>query len=228
VSAEAVVPALARTTTGAQAERVLRELILDGALTPGTRLREVQLAAALGVSRNTLREALRGLAEQGLVTHHPHRGVVVTDLSAADVDDLYALRRVIELAALERVDGERIGVLREATEAFAAALERNDAVEALECDFRFHRILVGALDSARLAEAHERAQGELRLALLQLDRDYEPPAVEEHREVVAALEGADLAGAAAALTAQLERANRRLQFLVRMKESDPPAKGAAP
>jgi DNA-binding GntR family transcriptional regulator len=228
MSAEAIVPALDRTTTGAQAERALRALILDGALVPGTRLREVQLAASLGVSRNTLREALRGLAEQGLVTHHPHRGVVVTDLTAADVADLYALRGILELAALPHVDGERVAELRAATDAFAEALERRDHVEALECDFRFHRIVVAALGSRRLAAAHERAQGELRLALLELDRDYEPPAVDEHREVVSALERGDHAAASAALAAQLDRANQRLQLLVRMKESEPPAKGAAP
>jgi DNA-binding GntR family transcriptional regulator len=228
VNAEAIVPALDRTTTGAQAERVLRGLILDGALEPGTRLREVQLARSLGVSRNTLREALRGLAEQGLVTHHPHRGVVVTDLTAEDVADLYALRGVVELAALEHVGTERTAELRAATEDFAAALERGDPVEALECDFRFHRILVGALDSSRLAAAHERAQRELRLALLQLDREYEPPAVEEHRDVVTALERGDRRAAAAALAAQLDRANGRLQSLVHMKESQSPAKGAAP
>jgi DNA-binding GntR family transcriptional regulator len=228
MNAEAIVPALDRTTTGAQAERALRDLILDGALAPGTRLREVQLAASLGVSRNTLREALRGLAEQGLVTHHPHRGVVVTDLSAEDVDDLYAFRRVVELAALARIDEQRLAELGAATDAFAAALGRGDAVEALECDFRFHRILVGAHGSARLAAAHERAQGELRLALLELDREYEPPEVEEHRAVVAALEADDLKAAERSLAAQLDRANHRLQFLVRMKESVTPAKGAAP
>jgi DNA-binding GntR family transcriptional regulator len=228
MNAEAIVPALARTTTGAQAERVLRDLILDGALEPGTRLRETQLAASLGVSRNTLREALRGLTEQGLVTHHPHRGVVVTDLTEADVADLYALRHVVELAALRRLDAPRVAELHAATDAFADALEHGDAVAALECDFRFHRILVGALGSARLAAAHERAQGELRLALLQLDREYEPPAVDEHRAVVRALEAGDIAAADAALAAQLDRAARRLQSLVRVKESEPPVKGATP
>ena len=186
MNAEAIVPRLDRTTTGAQAEKALRELILDGALAPGTRLREVQLAASLGVSRNTLREALRALTEQGLITHHPHRGVVVTDLTADDIADLYALRRIVELPALRRLDAAGVAGLREATDAFAAALEAGDAVEALECDFRFHRLLVTAHASRRLSAAHERAQGELRLALLQLDREYEPPAVAEHRDVVTA------------------------------------------
>jgi len=227
MSAEAIVPRLDRTTTGAQAEKTLRDLILEGALAPGTHLREVQLAASLGVSRNTLREALRALTEQGLITHHPHRGVVVTDLTAEDIADLYALRRIVELPALRQLDTAGVAELRTATDAFAAALDTGNPVEALECDFRFHRILVAAHGSPRLSAAHERAQGELRLALLQLDREYEPPAVAEHRDVVVALERDDVRAAEAALAAQLDRAAARLQLLVRMKESEPPVKGAA-
>jgi DNA-binding GntR family transcriptional regulator len=213
----AAVPALERTTTGSQVERVLREMILDGRLVPGTHLRETQVARSLGVSRNTLREALRSLAEHGLVTHHPHRGVVVTDLTIEDVSDLFRLRLVLEQAGLAALTDTR--ELERATDAFAAALERGDAVEALEEDFRFHRALVAALGSARLAGAHERAQGELRLVLLQLDRDYEPPQVEEHRAILAALLAGDRAAAAAALAAHLERAAERLIVLIRVRES---------
>jgi DNA-binding GntR family transcriptional regulator len=222
VSAEALVPALDRTTTGAQVERTLRDLLLDGSLEPGTRLRETQLAASLGVSRNTLREALRALAEQGLVTHNPHRGVVVTDLTEQDVADLTRRRRAPELAALHEL--EDVDELVATTDAFEVALRRRDFVEALECDFAFHRTLVAALVSARLSAAHERAQGELRLALLQLDRNYEPPQVEEHRRIVEALRARDLPGAAEALTVHLETAAARLQHLVRMKESQPSRK----
>jgi DNA-binding GntR family transcriptional regulator len=224
MSAEAIVPAVDRTTTGAQVERMLRDLLLDGSLEPGTRLRETQLAASLGVSRNTLREAMRGLAEQGLVTHHPHRGVVVTDLSELDVADLYRVRSVLELAALPKV--RDLDGLAASNDAFAAALRRRDFVEALECDFAFHRALVSALGSDRLTAAHERAQGELRLALLQLDRNYEPPQAEEHRRVVDALRASDRAGARRALTAHLNSAATRLQRLIRMKDSNPSPKGA--
>jgi len=219
VSAEALVPAVDRTTTGSQVERTLRELILEGKLLPGTHLRETQLASSLGVSRNTLREALRGLAEQGLVTHHPHRGVVVTDLTADDVADLFRLRLVLEEAGLGRLGPEGIEQLGEATDAFAEALDRGDALEALERDFEFHRILVAALGSARLTATHERAQGELRLVLLQLDREYEPPQVAEHRAILDPLRKGDRDSAAAALTAHLNRAADRLQSLVHVKTS---------
>ena len=213
----AAVPALDRTTTGSQVERVLREMILDGRLVPGTHLRETQVAQSLGVSRNTLREALRSLAEHGLVTHHPHRGVVVTDLTVDDVADLFRLRLVLEQAGLAALTDT--GELERSTGAFAAALERGDAVEALEEDFRFHRALVAALGSDRLSAAHERAQGELRLVLLQLDRDYEPPQVEEHRAILAAAAAGDREAAAAALASHLERAAARLIVLIRVRES---------
>ena len=221
-----LVQPLDRSTTGAQVARALRELILDGSLEPGTHLREQQLATGLGVSRNTLREALRGLAEQGLVTHHAHRGVVVTDLTEADVADLFRLRLVLECDGLAVIDEPGVASLLRATDAFAASLAGGDIVEALEHDFAFHRTLVGALGSARLSAAHARAQGELRLVMLQLDREYEPPQVEEHRAIVDALAAGKRAGAAAALTDHLERAQQRLQFLVRVKESKTPAKGA--
>jgi DNA-binding GntR family transcriptional regulator len=219
VSSEALVPALDRTTTAAGAERVLRDTILDGTLAPGTHLREVQLAASLGVSRNTLREALRGLAEQGLVTHHPHRGVVVTDLSAADVADLFRLRLVLELAGLHELDADGIDRLGAATDSFARALAVGDIVKALEHDFEFHRILVAALGSGRLAQTHARAQGELRLVLLHLDRNYEPPQVTEHRAILDALRRGDRGAAGIALTSHLNLAAERLQALIRVKES---------
>jgi DNA-binding GntR family transcriptional regulator len=220
------VPRVDRTTTERRVVEILRDLILEGALAPGTPLREVQLAAELGVSRNTLREALRGLAEQGLVAHRPHRGAVVTDLASDDVADLYRLRAVLELAALEQVDAVRLAELERATSDFARALEDGDAVEALECDFRFHRVLVAGLGSGRISAAYERAQRELRLALLQLDREYEPPQVAEHRRIVAALRRGDGASAATALTEHLERAERHLRNLIAMREFPHPSKGA--
>ena len=217
MTGEAVVPRLRRTTTGGEAERTLRELILDGRLEPGTHLREKQLAASLGVSRNTLREALRGLAQMGLVTHEPHRGVVVTALTADDVADLYRLRAVLEPAALPFVDEERLDELQAAIDAFGDALARGDDVEALEWDLQFHAVLVEALGSPRLSAAHERAEGELRLALLDLDRTYEPPQVEEHRRIVEALRRGDVRNAETALREHLDRAAENLKSLVQAK-----------
>ena len=82
------------------AVRRLRREILSGRTDPGERLVEEQLTRRLGISRAPLREALRLLAEQGLVEHVPRRGVRVATLSDRDVQELYALRDVLERHAV--------------------------------------------------------------------------------------------------------------------------------
>jgi DNA-binding GntR family transcriptional regulator len=93
---------------------VLREWILAGELAPGTRLRQTALADDLGISRTPLREALRLLAAEGLVTLQPQRGAVVADLTAADVRAAWEARLAVEPACA------RLAALRRPAEALAA------------------------------------------------------------------------------------------------------------
>lgn len=94
----------------------------QGVLTPGTRLPEVALAEELGVSRNTLREAFRVLMQDGLVDHIPNRGVFVHTFTKSDVEDIYAYRTFIEVAAIRsarknpQLLEQSLGVMREAYE----------------------------------------------------------------------------------------------------------------
>ncbi len=89
-------PSLLEVTT-----RRLRDEILSGDLAPGQRLVEEQIRQRFAISRAPLREALRTLANQGLVEHLPRRGTRVTELSAEDVDQLFALRALLERHAIE-------------------------------------------------------------------------------------------------------------------------------
>jgi DNA-binding GntR family transcriptional regulator len=88
-----------RTAT-AFVEATLREAILSGRLAGGTPLRQEDLATAFGVSRMPVREALRQLEAQALLDFVPHKGAVVTEISAADAADTYAIRLALEPAAL--------------------------------------------------------------------------------------------------------------------------------
>ncbi len=88
-----------RTAT-AFVEATLRQAILSGRLAGGTPLRQEDLAAAFGVSRMPVREALRQLESQALLDFVPHKGAVVTEISAADAADIYAIRMALEPAAL--------------------------------------------------------------------------------------------------------------------------------
>ena len=86
-------------TTAWIASRI-RNGIAGGELTPGTKLSEQSLSAALGVSRNTLRQAFTALAEESIVRRIPNRGVFVASPGPEDVREIYRVRRAIEPAAV--------------------------------------------------------------------------------------------------------------------------------
>lgn len=174
---------------------VLRQRIIDGDFAPGSRLSESTLAEQFDVSRNTLREAFRVLAEQGLVEHIPHRGVSVASPSIADVVDIYRARRVIECAALRQSEPEHPAVQRmraavDAAEASSAGTEGDDDAwrGVGSANMAFHVALVDLADSPRLARTYRNVAAELRLAFLTIDdpRSLHEPFVRRNRAVLTA------------------------------------------
>jgi DNA-binding GntR family transcriptional regulator len=154
----------------ATAERVadaLRGSITNGELPPGSRLPEAALVEALGVSRNTLREAFRLLARENLVMHELHRGVVVKRLTELDVHEIYRVRLVLETAAVDRtanLDRARLAPVREVVSLEEVARDAGDWPAVATHDIAFHRRLVELLDSARLNAYFAALLAELRLA----------------------------------------------------------------
>jgi DNA-binding GntR family transcriptional regulator len=140
--------------------------ILAGEVRPGWPLREVALAAELGVSRNTLREVLLVLASEGLVQHVPHHGARVVQLGVRDARDIYLVRQLIELAAVERAATRPL----ETSEYLSAAVRRLEAAAAhdldqlVEADLGFHRSLAAVLESDRLSAVFRRIETQLLLA----------------------------------------------------------------
>ncbi|MBO8172234.1 MAG: GntR family transcriptional regulator [Bacillaceae bacterium] len=123
--------------------RVLREAILRGEFKPGQRLVQEELANSLGVSRMPVREALRKLESEGLVSIEPHRGAVVKSLTVEDVKEIYVLRSQFEKMAVEK-SVERMG--KEDIQALENVMEEmkraEDAEEFIEKNIQFHRLLV--------------------------------------------------------------------------------------
>lgn len=91
---------LGRTSTAERVSDILRSRIAEGYFPPGTRLSEDSIGGALGVSRNTLREAFRLLTHERLLVHELNRGVFVRVLSVADVEDIYRTRTLVECAVV--------------------------------------------------------------------------------------------------------------------------------
>src|SRR5580704_14153433 len=89
-----------RASTSQQVADVIKEQLLLGQASPGTRLSDRIIATELQVSRNTVREAMTILAAEGLVMKNLHKGVVVADLDIEELRDVYQARRALELAGL--------------------------------------------------------------------------------------------------------------------------------
>jgi DNA-binding GntR family transcriptional regulator len=186
-------PGLRRSSTADEVVTLLRARIVSGELPPGTQLREVQLAADIGISRPTLREALQGLRQEGLVRHEPHRGMFVATLGAAEIHDIYTVRRVIEGPAARAAHRASAASLAEVEAAFErlAELEGDDDGKVIEADLRFHQSIVALLDSPRLDAVFDSVVASLRpcLTLLTIERAsvVHPESVAQHRRIADAL-----------------------------------------
>ena len=213
-----------RASTVDQVVEAVREKILCGELTPGTPLREVQMAESIGISRNTVRDAVRALAREGLVTHTMHRGAIVTRLTERDVIDLFRVRERIEIQAIEASEhatAEQLAGLEETVDQLARAANAGDWVQVGEADTLFHRRLVGFLGSPRLDRFYDTIQGELRLCLSIGDRADDDPRelIGEHRELYELIATGQRARCSVRLTERLHEARGRLCDLVRAWEA---------
>jgi len=135
----------------------LREAIVSGGFEPGERLTEEDLAALVGLSRGTVRLALRQLVHEGLVTQEPFKGYAVPSLSATDAAELYTLRNALEGFAArllaEHIDLKKAQTLDKAFSEVVSAVQQGDRRRAVACDFELHMVIVRLTGHLRL-ETH--------------------------------------------------------------------------
>lgn len=132
-------------TLSTQAFEVLRDATFSGRFQPGDELKEVALAQELGVSQNTVREALLQLEKIGLVVRNRNRNTVVTRLTAEDVAERVTIRLLVEpplcAAASQQMTGEDISALRRKSAEISTAVDANQPFAAAVADLQFHRFL---------------------------------------------------------------------------------------
>jgi DNA-binding GntR family transcriptional regulator len=200
---------LEHSSTVDRAADELRRAIFDGELESGTALREVALAASLGVSRPTVREALTILVAEGIATREPHRGVTVSTPEADSVRDVCAARWVLEGAGVRRwreADESQRARVRETLKDYTSAVRRGGSYQELnERHLAFHVSLVGLTGSARLVAMADNLVVELKLALAQVDRlrRNAHDQADTHTALVQLLEDDDIDGASAFLQQHL-------------------------
>jgi DNA-binding GntR family transcriptional regulator len=202
-----------RPTTVDRVVAVLRQAMFDGALMPGEPLREIPLSQKLRVGRSTIREALRALATDGLVARMPNRGLVVRQLTMAEVEDIFTARHLLELGAAQAAatcPQAALDALRAAFEAYETAVAAADIPRMAQAHAEFHATMVGITGSLRLAEAERSLMRDVQLALANLDGagDELPREIENHREILRLVCRRDAAALTRYLQVDLERARQ--------------------
>lgn len=197
----------------------LREAIVRGDIAPGSRLIESALTESMGVSRNTIREVFRLLETEKLIERVTNRGVFVRQLTAADVVDVYAVRRLIAVPSL-RAAGQvprshresSLYEMREAVDAGRNALKNGNKWAAGNADLRFHAAIAGLSGSARLMEFMAGLKTELRLAFASTDDvlDFHGPYVDRNARICTLFAAGSFDAAADELDSYLVEGERDL------------------
>jgi DNA-binding GntR family transcriptional regulator len=183
----------------------LRRDILSGRIDPGERLVEEQLTRRLGISRAPLREALRQLAQQGLVEHIPRRGARVATLSDDDVRELYEVRDVLERHAVTSIAASAdLTALRAALDVMRQATAADDRLELANAHRRFHVEVVRLGGNHQLAGMYESILVRIQLYMaVNMLREAEVAqasnGVLRHERLFAAVQSGDVAHIRAAL-----------------------------
>jgi len=194
---------LEKTSLREQALTALRRAITTGQLAPGTHLVETDLSDALQISRGTLREAMRQLQQEGLISAGARGRLSVRHLDAKEIRDIFDVRAALEsLAASElAASPDHAGAVAELRKAVTnmerwAASNLDDRIEA---DLKFHRTMCHLTGNETLLHSWSSLEGSIRMSIMYagVDRALKNMDVKRHSEIVDAIESGDADKAAA-------------------------------
>jgi DNA-binding GntR family transcriptional regulator len=177
----------------------LRDLVVEGELTPGMRVPERALCERFGVSRTPLREALKVLASEGFLHLLPNRGATVTSLTVADMDEVFPVMGALEALAGElacaRITDEQIAEVRALHYQMVLHYARKELPQYFRLNQRIHELIMDAAGNATLSRMYRGLAGRIRRAryVANMTKARWDQAVEEHEAILLALSQRDAA-----------------------------------
>ena len=175
----------------------LRKAILTGRLKPDERLTEIKLGKLLGTSRTPIREAIRKLELEGLVTIIPGSGARVSRMTLADLEEVMQIRRALEQLsaglACERITEGEKKELYEAYNAFVRSTQSEDSIMIADADVRFHNLILKAAKNQKLGKILDGLADNIyryRYEFIREDGHYED-LIREHKELYEAVISGD-------------------------------------
>src|SRR5262245_39576894 len=203
----------------------LRRRILDGEFPEGFQLRQDALAAEFGISRIPIREALFQLEAEGLVNIHPHRGAIVSALSAAEVEEIYDLRALLEPRLLAtsapRLTAEDYRAIDAILDEYSAELRADHVGRWGELNTALHGLLYRHADQPRTAAiVASLLQNADRYTRMHISfTQGRSRAEREHAEIVKLCKKGDLPAACALLEEHIRNAGKQLGEVIRRRET---------
>lgn len=204
----------------------LRRDILRGRLVPGDSLKERDQAAELGVSRTPMREAIRIVAREGLITLRPARSPIVAmpDVKAVtdDVEVLLSLEKLSGKLACERANDADIDGIAAITQRMNDNFDTMDPLDMFEIDMGFHSAIAKASHNEPLAEIHGRFLARLWRArfLAAIKRRNRTNVIAHHGAILAALRARDDVAVDAAISTHLDRLTEDIADVIRREHQD--------
>lgn len=201
----------------------LRQEILKGELLPGERLMEIQLANRLGVSRTPIREAIRKLELEGLVTMIPRKGAEVAGITEKSLKDVLEVRKTLEDLAIElackRMTAEDLEKLEKAQLEFKKAIEENDALLIAQTDESYHDVIYASTHNDKLQQILANLREQMyryRLEYIK-DADKRQVLIEEHDRILEELRSHSLDDAKKTMREHID--NQEIAVSKNIKES---------
>lgn len=192
---------------------ILREAILSGELNGGTQLKQEELALQFGVSMSVLREALKTLEGEGFVRFYPNRGAMVTELSAAEAQEIFDIRLFLELGAIElTIPHLTTDDISEAGEILQTLDAEPHSGRWSELNWQFHEVLYRASNRPRLLSLiqnmHNNVERYMRLYLSAMK--YQQESQDQHHAILHACAQRDVRAAQQLLREHISAASARL------------------
>jgi DNA-binding GntR family transcriptional regulator len=204
--------ALPRQSLRDQAVHALRSAIVLGQFTPGQHLSEVALSNSLGISRGTLREALRLIQQEGLAVEDQRGRLRVPELTADSIREIFQVREALETMAARLVvthprRDEAVAMLLKRVDDMADS-RSGPILDQVDADLAFHRAWCVASGNTVLVETWDRLAGRVRMAILFAgpDQAMANMSPERHRELVTALRDGNAGGIAEQIHAHFDQA----------------------
>lgn len=203
---------------------IIRDRILKGEYKIGEKIKENQIATELKVSRTPIREAFKQLENEGLIDYIPNRGCFAKGFTRQDIEDIYAVRKALEILAVEwAVKGmtpEQLKSLQDQSDLMEFYTARKDSKKVLEINTDFHDVIYNATGSrfmAQVLRSYKEYIEQTRKVLF-YEQEYLEEIYEEHKAILDAMISKDVDAAKTAMAKHLDGSQRRAKFLYNIKE----------